>query len=122
MNKFFLPLIYIIIPLSLFSQELPVHSIHKEQSDFYKDLGVTSIEGFDSLLGFPKRNEIANPKDYELSKRVFGYHPYWGGSNYLNYQWDLLSDLCYFSYEVDPATGNPTTIHDWETSEAINLA
>lgn len=58
----------------------------------------------------------------ELQKRVFGYHPYWGGNNYLNYQWNLLSDLCYFSYEVDPSSGNPLTIHDWETSPAIDSA
>jgi hypothetical protein len=122
MKKIFFPLILILISISLFSQELPDYSIHKEQSDFYKNLGITSIEGFDSLQGFKKDVNLKNQTDYELSKRVFGYHPYWGGSNYLNYQWDLLSDLCYFSYEVDAATGNPTTIHDWNTSPAIDLA
>ncbi|NOX46806.1 MAG: hypothetical protein GXO89_07495 [Chlorobi bacterium] len=122
MNKLFFTLVFMVFPASLFSQGFPDHSIHKEQSDFYKNLGITSIESFDSLQGFQKMDRLKNQKDYELSKRVFGYHPYWGGSNYLNYQWDLLSDLCYFSYEVDAATGNPTTVHDWYTSEAIDLA
>ncbi len=53
---------------------------------------------------------------------MFGYFPYWAGNNYLNYQWNLLSDLCYFSYELDPATGDPITIYDWKTSPAIDSA
>ena len=57
-----------------------------------------------------------------MQRRVFGYHPYWGGSNFLNYQWGLLSDFCHFSYEVDPATGLPLTTHEWETSAAIDSA
>ena len=56
------------------------------------------------------------------SKRVFGYHPYWGGSAWQNYRWELLSDLCYFSYEVDPATGNALTTRNWETAPVIDTA
>jgi len=33
-----------------------------------------------------------------------------------------LSDFCFFSYEVDPFTGNPLNIYDWETSPAIDSA
>ncbi|NTV83382.1 MAG: T9SS type A sorting domain-containing protein, partial [Bacteroidales bacterium] len=40
----------------------------------------------------------------------------------LNYQWNLLSDLCYFSYEVDPSTGEAVTIHEWLTDPAIDSA
>jgi hypothetical protein len=122
MNKLLFTLIFTFFSVSLFSQEFPDYSIHKEQSDFYKNLGINSIESFDSLQDFKKIDVLKNQTDYELSKRVFGYHPYWGGSNYLNYQWDLISDFCYFSYEVDAVTGNPTTVHDWHTSEAIDLA
>lgn len=53
---------------------------------------------------------------------VFGFHPYWNGSSYLNYQWNLLSDLCYFSYEVDPSTGDPVTYYDWLTDPVIDSA
>jgi hypothetical protein len=48
----------------------------------------------------------SNRNNGSLSKRVFGYHPYWTGTKWTAYRWDLLSDLCYFSYEVDPLTGN----------------
>lgn len=58
----------------------------------------------------------------QLQRIVFGYHPYWMGSAYLNYQWNLLSDLCYFSYEVDPASGHPVSVHEWLTDPAIDSA
>ncbi len=57
-----------------------------------------------------------------LKKRVFGYHPYWMGNSWQNYQWELLSDLCYFSYDTDPATGNPITTNGFETAEVIDTA
>ncbi len=57
-----------------------------------------------------------------LSKRVFGYHPYWTGTKWTAYRWDLLSDLCYFSYEVDPLTGNAITLHDFMTDPVIDTA
>jgi hypothetical protein len=60
--------------------------------------------------------------DCELERRVFGYHPYWTGNAYLNYQWNLISDLCYFSYELDPYTGAPVTIHDWLVDPAVDSA
>ncbi len=39
-----------------------------------------------------------------LAKRMFGWHMINTSSS--SYQWALLSDLSYFSYEVEPATGN----------------
>ena len=41
-----------------------------------------------------------------LAKRMFGWHAI--ASSAASYQWSLLSDLSYFSYQVDPATGNAT--------------
>ncbi len=39
-----------------------------------------------------------------LVGRMFGWHAI--GTSSSSYQWALLSDLSYFSYEVDPPTGN----------------
>jgi hypothetical protein len=44
------------------------------------------------------------------------------GNDYLNYQWELISDLCYFSYEVDPYSGYPITFHEFLTDPAIDSA
>lgn len=57
-----------------------------------------------------------------LNKTVFGWHPYWVNGLEDNYNWDLISDLCYFSYEVDAATGNATSTHSWSTADVIDTA
>ncbi len=75
----------------------------------------------DSATGPVGQAQIIGPS-CELKYLLFGYHPYWMGSAYLNYQWNLLSDLCYFSYEVDPATGEAITYHDWLNDPAIDSA
>lgn len=53
---------------------------------------------------------------------VFGWHPYWNGKSYKNYNFSLLSTIAYFSYELDPKTGSYKTIHDWKTTALIDTA
>ncbi len=58
-----------------------------------------------------------------LAKRMFGWHSI--GSSSVSYQWALLSDLSYFSYDVDPATGNaknPTQIAGFATDATVLAA
>lgn len=123
MNKTFVLFILVCqISVVLFSQDTNFKSIHQEQSEYYNLLGLTSASEFDSLQKITISEGYLKTQDDTLVKRVFGYFPYWAGSNYLNYQWDLLSDLCFFSYEVDLVTGNPLTVYDWDTSPAIDSA
>ncbi len=96
-------------------------SIHVEEAEKHRETGYLNDKDYDLLNGFLLMDRKVEIKG-ELQKIVFGYHPYWGGSNYLNYQWELLSDLCYFSYEVDPETGNPLSYYGWLTSPAIDSA
>ena len=96
-------------------------SIHMEEAAKYREAGYLESEGYDLLNNF-SLSDAEVEADGELQKIVFGYHPYWGGSNYLNYQWDLLSDLCYFSYDVDPETGGPVSFYGWLTTPAIDSA
>lgn len=63
-----------------------------------------------------------NKVNCNLNKIVYGWHPYWVGSAYQNYQWDLLSHFSFFSYEVDQTTGNANTTHAWSTSSAVDAA
>jgi spore germination protein YaaH len=58
-----------------------------------------------------------------LTHVVHGYHPYWiDDATADSYRWDLLTHLAYFSYEVDPATGEAVTVRDWHTSTVIDRA
>ncbi len=118
----------LLIILSIFStgitsaQEASFYSIHQEQNQYYQSLGVLTVEQYDSVNQF---NRIVKPpdlRDCTLEKIVFGYEPYWGGSRFLNYQWDLLSDLAWFSYEVDPNTGEPITTYNWLTADPVDSA
>jgi len=98
------------------------NSVHIEEAEKYHSLGSKSVEAYDALNGFEFTGDKVDVGASELEKIVFGYHPYWGGSKYLNYQWELLSDLCYFSYDVDPETGGPTSYYDWLVTPAIDSA
>src|SRR5690348_14642416 len=91
----------------LFSNSQSV-SILQEQSQHYSSLGVHDDAYWDQLRyndGAPTSMQASsNPTTVQssctLNKRVFGWHPYWVGSVYTNYQWNLLSDLCYFDYTI----------------------
>lgn len=60
--------------------------------------------------------------NFKLKYDVFGFYPYWEGDYYKNLNYSLLTTVAYFSYNVDPSTGNPTTTHDWETTPLIDSA
>ncbi|MEZ5198098.1 MAG: glycosyl hydrolase family 18 protein [Bacteroidales bacterium] len=114
--KVLLPILILALMSSVFSQEIDFKSIHQEQSEFYRNFIISQK---DSIF---QTKVIRGTVKYQLAKRVFGYDPYWSGNDYVNYQWDLLSDLCHFSYEVNPATGDPVTTHNWDSSPAIDSA
>ena len=118
MNKFLIIILLLANSFFLAAQSV---SIHQQQSESYGLMGKLIDRQYDSISGFTpsvSRSQATLP----LQKRVFGYHPYWNGNVWQNYQWDLLSDLCYFSYEVDPYSGEAITIRDWATAPVIDTA
>ncbi|MBI4929443.1 MAG: T9SS type A sorting domain-containing protein [Bacteroidetes bacterium] len=118
--------VLILVSAVCFSQ-ITHKSIHQEQSETYSKYNFTSEKEWDALRVAEseksselKKNET--PQICTLNKRVFGWNPYWAGSAYNNYRWNLLSDLCHFSYEVDAATGNAISTHGWATDAAVTTA
>ena len=107
-------------------------SIIQEQSNHYKNFNLTSEAQWDSLgfieNGFqtqsnPQLKTTATSASCTLNKKVYGWHPYWVGSVYNNYDWSMLSDFCYFDYSVSPTTGNNTNgSFAWATSAAVTAA
>ncbi|MES2513648.1 MAG: glycosyl hydrolase family 18 protein [Bacteroidota bacterium] len=119
-------LLLLLFPFSFFAQQ---SSTVQEQSMYYKNYNFTKDTQWDSL------NTIENGTVYQinpksktsaacnLNKKVYGWHPYWVGSVYTNYDWSMLSDFCYFDYGVSPTTGNNTnTSFAWNTSAAVTAA
>ncbi|HAN76996.1 MAG TPA: hypothetical protein DCQ31_04085 [Bacteroidales bacterium] len=64
------------------------------------------------------------PKDTTrfLARQVIGYHPYWMGTAYKNYNFNLLTRIVYFSYELNPTDGDFKTVHHWNETGLISLA
>jgi hypothetical protein len=120
MNRFFVFILLLFFVLPGRGQEDLHKSIHQIQQEYYQQIGTLNTDQYDSINEF--KSYPLTGGDEVLEKRVFGYHPYWGGSNYLNYHWNLLSDFCHFSYEVDPQNGFPLTTHEWNVSPAVDSA
>ncbi len=95
-------------------------SIHQEQLEQYNAIGksATWYENNTTPAPKPPREKSA----CNLQKIVYGWHPYWSGNTYQNYDWDLISHFCYFSYELNASTGNASTTHNFSTSSAVTAA
>ena len=110
---------------------LPQTSTIGEQSTYYQQFHYSNDAQWDSLRvsqqGIPTQASsglrAVTSGSCSLTKKVYGWHPYWMGSVYNNYDWDMLSDFCYFDYSVSPTTGNNTnTSFAWATSAAVTAA
>ena len=69
-------------------------------------------------------SEPANPItqiNKNTSRKVFGYHPYWQGTKWQNYNFELLSTIAYFSAESDE-NGELIDLHGWPATDLINKA
>jgi spore germination protein YaaH len=72
---------------------------------------------------FLKPAEPLAPHGAPLSRRVFGYHPYWAGAeDHLKYDYSALSTIGYFSATVDTVTGSFSSVRSWRTTPLISYA
>lgn len=96
-----------------------VHLRHRQLKNRNGQLGFSDSSG-----NSPPSDTIPylNGKKFNRSGEVFGWHPHWVGDAYKAYNFSLLSTVAYFSYEVDPATGNYKNIYDWKTTPMIDMA
>ncbi|GAB4313955.1 MAG: hypothetical protein Kow00127_05130 [Bacteroidales bacterium] len=115
-------LFFNLIASALLAQEPGFRSIHQTEQEHWSQFGDHSDKWFDDFNGYISAAPHAKKDSLVLQYRIFGYHPYWSGSKWQSYQWNRLTDVCYFSYETDPATGIPVTVHDWETIPMIDTA
>jgi spore germination protein YaaH len=56
---------------------------------------------------------------------IFGWHPFWMGNTYKNYQFNLLSHVSFYAYVIDPGTGNPANdsiLQQWIASDFMSTA
>ena len=109
-NKF----IFLILSGFIYSQGYS--GIHQMQSEYYKKHYDESSRQQES--GSIQPNQ---PRERTPSHEVFGYHPYWMGTAWQNYNFDLITTLAYFSAEVN-GTGGLDDLHGWPITGLINEA
>jgi PKD repeat protein len=102
-------------------------SVMQEQNTFYSNYNFTNDHQWDSLDAVLNPVQIKkvlpfHKSNCQLNKMVYGWYPYWNGSVYNNFQWNLLSRLSYCFYDVDYTTGNATSTHNWSTAAVIDSA
>jgi len=106
--------VYILTTIAILAQPHP--SIHQQQSDYYRQ-NYTAPEIINPQVPFlPKTKRTTQP-----THTIFGYHPYWKGTAWQDYNYNLLTTVAWFSAEVT-ATGTLSNLHGWPVTDLINLA
>jgi spore germination protein len=86
-----------------------------------KDVPYSENE-WDELNGIKATHDFYDSCTLKSGIQVFGWHPYWMGSAYKNYNFGLLSTIAYYGAEFDPRTGNIDSTHGWERSGLCETA
>lgn len=121
-------LVILVFVSAVLSGQSRIRSIIQEENEKYSHYAFEEDSLWDKLNGRNASQNRQVPQSIcTLTKKVYGWHPYWGGTTYQNYDWSLISDFCYFSYEVNPSTGNDqsgtaTPAHNFSTSAAVTAA
>ncbi|NLE35139.1 MAG: T9SS type A sorting domain-containing protein [Bacteroidales bacterium] len=106
---------------SVQGQEPQVVGIHQAESEYYSRVYRNLIPPGE--ISPEKPVMLKSRKDGETDFMVYGWHPYWANSTaYIYYDYDVLTHIAHFSYEVDTATGSYTTIRGWDTTPLISYA
>lgn len=108
-----------------------------DQKNIFTSYGYVydAINGSDDLVNssnfyWDSIQKVYYVRDRKYSKikpenEVFGWHPYWMGSAWKSYPFELISTISYFSYKLDPKTGsytNPEQMQEWRETAMIDSA
>ena len=116
--KLIFPFLFLFIA-SITAQYTP--SIHQQQLEFYNSQPNANANYYENNIPCSPTSGIEK-SGCQLNKVVYGWHPYWVGGVYQNYNWDLLSHFSFFSYEVNAADGQAITTHGWASSSSVDAA
>lgn len=100
--------------------------IHQEEIQLYDSLSKMGVTDWDRYQNIITHQVVLtdSAKQVRLAPnvKVFGWHPYWMGNAYKSYKFNLLSYVAWFSYDIDPPTGNyknPDVIAAWLASDTL---
>ncbi|HBF87746.1 MAG TPA: hypothetical protein DDX39_03805 [Bacteroidales bacterium] len=121
MKRQVLMLILLMFSINIFSQTANHISIHQQETEYYNSLGFSG-EYYQATNKPAMKAENKAMQSCNLNKIVFGWHPSWSNGLEVNYDWNLISDLSYFSYQVNPSTGEANTTSSWATANVVDEA
>lgn len=113
---------WILLLTLFFVKHLLAQSIHEQESQYYSQYYFQREEDFSFVNSNKKSIDNKTNSNCSLNYEVYGWNPYWVGTDYKNYDYSLLSTVSYFSYEVNPNTGSYDDIHYWKTTAIIDSA
>ena len=113
MYKFIL---YLIFSFSIVMAQLNKKSIHQTELEYNNTFYLEPKFKPASVKALP-----LTPRKKGSTKIVFGYHPYWSGTKWKNYDFELLTTIAYFSAESN-GNGELTNLHGWPATDLINKA
>ena len=100
----------------LYGQEM----LEKPHAQHVVQFGNVEIDQDNGFTGYPQnlvqRNALRDP-----SHVVFGYHPYWNGTAWESYAYDILSHVAWFGLNMSNS-GSITNDHDWPVNGLVDLA
>ncbi len=115
-SSFLLVLSFLIYGNNIFAADISNYkSVH--QIDSEKNEGVKAAE-FESSEKIISLSTSESPR---VKKTVFGFYPYWGSDSYLDYDYELLTDIAFHAIVIDQR-GEITDRHGWPYIKLINKA
>ena len=109
-------IIYLILAVSLISAQY-WKPYHKEESEKYQNINI-DFEGIDRQA---QLQPIESINRNMLTHEVIGYLPYWEYANYIDLDYELLTQINYFSAELD-SYGNVINNHNWNNLYLVAYA
>lgn len=118
-KKIYVSILMLLITIVAFSQNR--RSIHENENYYYKinrnKVKPDRVINISKYLNPSLKQETSKPDKY-----IFGWHPHWKGDAYTKYDFKLLSEISYFSYEVNKDNGSYYDIHNWKTTKLVQIA
>lgn len=109
-------IIYLILAANLISAQY-WKPYHKEESEKYQNINID----FEAIDRQAQLQPIESINRDMLTHEVIGYLPYWEYADYINLDYELLTQINYFSAELDPY-GNVINNHNWNNLYLVTYA
>lgn len=93
-----------------------IRSIHHRQHLRYQ-----GQEFRQEVPGLAKGYVPLQEKTQDIGKEIFGFHPYWEGTAWQGYNYDLLSTIAWFGLDIT-SSGNISNDNGWPVTSLINKA